>query len=135
MGVELRNIPGRPAPEYFSHVAVARGERVIHLAGQVGTDDRGDMVPGGLGAQAERALLNIGLALEAAGASPSDLVKLTVYVVDWDPAKFEELGGGLLAARASGSWTDVPVTLVGVQALFTPEMLVEIEGVAVAADA
>ena len=132
MPIELRNIDGRPEPQGFSHVSIAEGTRIVHIAGQVGTDEEGAVVPGGLGAQAERAMLNVGLALDTAGVAESDLAKLTVYVVDWEPSKFGDLGRGLLAVREARPFPSVPVTLIGVSALFEPEMLVEIEAVAVA---
>ena len=58
----------------------------------------------------------------------AELVKLTIYVVDYRPEKFQELGAGLMAARAQREFPQVPVTLLGVQSLFEPEQLVEIEG-------
>jgi enamine deaminase RidA (YjgF/YER057c/UK114 family) len=131
MTIEYLNTPGVPEPQGFTHISIARGERVIHVAGQVGQDENGDIVPGGLAAQAERALLNLGRALEAAGASESDLVKVTIYVVRWEPSMFEQLAAGLGAAQAARPGPQVPVTLVGVHSLFQPDMLVEIEGVAV----
>ncbi len=131
MPVELRNIPGRPAPTGYNHVSIATGDRVIHLAGQVGTGEDGELVSGGLGAQTTQALLNLGAALDAAGATEADLVKLTIYVTDWDPSQYEELGGGILAAREQRPCPDVPITMIGVASLFTPDMRVEVEGVAV----
>jgi enamine deaminase RidA (YjgF/YER057c/UK114 family) len=132
MSVEYLNTPGVPEPQGFTHISIARGDRIIHVAGQVGQDENGDIVPGGLAAQAERALLNLGRALEAAGAGESDLVKVTMYVVGWEPTMFEELVSGLGAAQAARPGPQVPVTLIGVQSLFQPDMLVEIEGVAIA---
>ena len=126
---EFLNAPGRPESPYYSQLAIARGERTVHMAGQVGSDAEGKVVEGGLAAQAERALLNVGLLLDAAEAH---LVKLTIYVVDYAPEKFPELGAGLMAARAQREFPQVPITLLGVQSLFEPEQLVEIEGVAVA---
>lgn len=131
MTIEYLNTPGVPEPQGFTHISIARGERVIHVAGQVGQDENGDIVPGGLAAQAERALLNLGRALEAAGASESDLAKVTIYVVGWEPSMFEQLAAGLGAAQAARPGPQVPVTLIGVHSLFQPDMLVEIEGVAV----
>jgi enamine deaminase RidA (YjgF/YER057c/UK114 family) len=131
MSVEYLNTPGVPEPQGFTHISVASGDRVIHLAGQVGQDENGNVVEGGLAAQAERALLNLGRALEAAGASEHDLVKLTVYVVGWEPSMFEELVSGLGAAQAQRPGPEVPVTLIGVHSLFQPDMLIEIEGVAI----
>lgn len=130
MPVELRNISGLPTPEGYSHISIASGQRLIHMAGQVGRDENGAIV-GGLAAQTERALLNIGLALDEAGAGESDLVKLTIYIVDWEPVLFNELGAGILAAQESRPLPDVPMTLIGVKSLFQPEMLIEIEGMAV----
>ena len=75
----LFDVEGRPESPFYRQVSVARGERLIHLAGQVGSDETGQLVPGGLAAQAEQAMLNVGLALEAAGATEDDLVKLTVH--------------------------------------------------------
>jgi enamine deaminase RidA (YjgF/YER057c/UK114 family) len=131
MAIELRNIPGRPEPQGFSHVSIATGGRLIHMAGQVGTDESGDVVTGGLAAQAERAMLNVGLALEEAGATEADLVKLTAYVVHWDPSMYPDFGAGMLAAREKRPGPPVPATVIGVHSLFEPEMLIEIEGVAV----
>ena len=129
MSHDLRNVPGLPAPESYSHVSIARGERVIHVAGQVARTPEGTL-PDGLAAQAEQAMRNVAGALAAADASPDDLVKLTLYLVDWDISKYEELGAGLMAAAAD--WPAVPATAVGVQGLFEPGMLIEVEAVAVA---
>jgi enamine deaminase RidA (YjgF/YER057c/UK114 family) len=131
MTIEYLNTPGVPEPQGFTHVSIAGGDRMIHIAGQVGQDENGDIVEGGLAAQAERALLNLGRALDAAGASESDLVKITIYVVGWEPSMFEQLVAGLGAAQAQRPSPEVPVTLIGVHSLFRPDMLVEIEGVAV----
>lgn len=131
MTVEYLNTPGVPEPQGFTHISIARGERIVHVAGQVGQDENGDIVTGGLAAQTERAALNLGRALEAAGASESDLVKVTVYVVGWEPSMFEELAAGFGAARAARPGPEVPVTLIGVHSLFQPDMLLEIEGVAI----
>ncbi len=133
MPVELRNIPGVPEPTGYTHLSIATGQRLIHISGQVGTDEQGNVVEGGLRAQAERALLNVGRALDAAGATEADLAKLTVYVAGWAPSMYADLGAGLMAAREARPGPAVPVTLIGVQSLFTPELLVEIEGMAISA--
>jgi len=128
----LLDVEGRVASPFHSQVSVASGTRLIHLAGQVGSDAEGRIVEGGLAAQAERAMLNVGLALDAAGASEDDLVKLTIHVVDWAPEKLAELGAGLMAAGEARPRPRVPVTLLGAATLYEPGMLVEIEAVAVA---
>jgi enamine deaminase RidA (YjgF/YER057c/UK114 family) len=72
---------------------------------------------------------NVGLALTAAGASFSDVVKLTTYVVNYRPEHRTVIG----QARAPffAGRTPPASTLVGVTALALPEWLVEIEAIAV----
>lgn len=131
MPIELRNSDALAAPAGFSHLSIATGSRVVHLAGQLGTSPEGEIVPDGLAAQTERALLNFGLALDAAGANEQDLAKVTIYVVGWNPSMLEDLFAGFTAAAKARPRPDVPVTLIGVQALFQPDALIEVEGVAI----
>lgn len=130
MTVELRNVPGLEEPVGFSHISIAPAGRIVHLAGQPGVNADGTF-PAGLAAQTERAALNFAQALEAAGATPDDLVKLTILVVGWNESMSGELFEGIIAAAALRPLPPVPATMHGVQALFQDAMLVEIEGVAV----
>jgi enamine deaminase RidA (YjgF/YER057c/UK114 family) len=130
MTVTLHNIPGFGAPQGYSHAAAARGELIVHVSGQVGEDEQGT-VADGLAAQTEQALRNVARALEAAGASPQDVVKSTFYVVAWDPSKLDDFLTGAIAARVDHPFPDAALTLIGVQSLFIPEHLVEVEAVAV----
>lgn len=69
--------------------------------------------------------------MAAAGGSFADVAKLTIYVVDWSPEKMAGLGEGV--ARFAGSLGVDPlkaVTLISVAALGEPDLLVEIEAVA-----
>jgi enamine deaminase RidA (YjgF/YER057c/UK114 family) len=125
------NIAGRMPPPGSSHATVAPAGRTVYLSGQPGTDAEGNVVSGGLAAQTEQAVRNVALALEAAGARPEDVVRTTFYVVDWEPGNVEQLIGGAMAARQEQAFPDAAVTLVGVASLFTPDMLVEVEVVAV----
>jgi enamine deaminase RidA (YjgF/YER057c/UK114 family) len=114
----------------YSHVVVATGARTIYLAGQVAMDETGAVVGvGDVGAQTAQALRNIGRALAAAGAGYADIVKLTVYVVNYRPEHRIEIGQARSPFFAGGS--PPASTLVGVQALAMPEFLVEIEAIAV----
>ncbi len=81
-----------------------------------------------------QALRNVARAFDAAGAAVTDLVKTTLYVVGWDPSQFEALVTGLMAAQVDHPFPDAPLTLIGVQALFDPAHLIEIEAVAVVDD-
>jgi enamine deaminase RidA (YjgF/YER057c/UK114 family) len=114
----------------FSQVVTSSGTRTIYTAGQVSIDERGGLIGAGdLAAQTEQAMRNVGLALAAAGASYADIVKITTYVVNYQPEHRTIIG----KARAPffANRTPPASTLVGVAALALREWLVEIEAVAV----
>ncbi|MBX9390018.1 RidA family protein [Streptomonospora nanhaiensis] len=106
---------------------------MVFLAGQVARDAQGNKVgEGDLAAQAEQCYLNVGTALADAGGSFDDVVKVTVYAVDWSLDKMPLLiEGASRAAARLGTTALPPVTLVGVAALGEPDILVEVEAVAV----
>lgn len=126
------NLPGYPPPPAGTcHVTSTSGSRIVHVSGQVGADETGT-VASGLAAQTERALLNVALALDVAGARVEDLAQMRIYVVGWNESMYEEFGKGAQAAYQQRPFPEVAATLLGVASLFTPEMLIEIEAVAVA---
>jgi enamine deaminase RidA (YjgF/YER057c/UK114 family) len=131
--VDVMNPEGLPQPDAYRQVAVATGSRLVFLAGQVArTADGTPVGSGDLAAQAAQAMRNVGTALQAAGATSADVAKLTVYVVDWSPEKMAALGEGLgRASEELGIDSVRPVTLIGVAALAEPDLLIEIEAVAV----
>jgi enamine deaminase RidA (YjgF/YER057c/UK114 family) len=133
MSVQLINPAGLPVPTAYAQLSVASGTRTVHLSGQVARNAAGEPVgPGDLAAQVEQACTNVATALEAVGGSFDDVAKLTVYVVDWQPEKMSDLmtGVGRVVERL-GSSPVRPVTLIGVAALGEPDLLVEVEAVAV----
>lgn len=67
----------------------------VYCSGQVGLDPQtGELVQGGLEAQTERALRNIGAVLEAAGLGYEDVVKTTCFLIDiGDFAAFNAIYG------------------------------------------
>ena len=115
----------------YSHVVVGTGKRTIYTAGQVSIDERGELVGAGdLAAQTEQVMRNVGLALAAAGASYADIVKITTYVVNYQPEQRAVIGKARAPFFAAG---EPPAsTLVGVAALAMPDWLIEIEAIAVA---
>ena len=133
MSIELMNPDGLPKPDVYRQVAVATGSRLVFVAGQVARDADGAPVGAGdLAAQVEQAMRNLHTAVTAAGGTFADIAKLTVYVVDWSPEKMAALGEGVGRAAAQLPIDPVrPITLIGVAALGEPDMLVEIEAVAV----
>ena len=133
MAVEVFNPEGLPKPEVYRQVAVATGSRTVYLAGQVARDADGAPVGAGdLAAQVEQAYLNVGIAVAAAGGTFDDVAKLTVYVVDWSADKLPLLGEGVRrAAEQLGVDPVKPITLVPVAALAEPDLLVEVDAIAV----
>jgi 2-iminobutanoate/2-iminopropanoate deaminase len=110
----------------YAHVVVA-GD-LIFVAGQAGVDEEGQIVSLEFEAQARRAFENIARALSAVGASVSDLVAMTSFITDWRYAP--TLGEVRKEALGDNLVTDA---LVGVSQLALPEMLIEIQSVAVRA--
>ncbi|KNX35857.1 RidA family protein [Luteipulveratus halotolerans] len=134
MSVQLINPVSLPEVPIYRQVAVASGSRTVYVAGQIARDAEGNPVGGGdLAMQVERAYLNLGIALQTAGATFDDLVKVIVYFVDWSPEKMNGFLEGLQrAAEALGIEIPLPpLTGIGVAALAEPDVLVEVEGIAV----
>jgi enamine deaminase RidA (YjgF/YER057c/UK114 family) len=132
MSVHRVNPSSLARPSGFSHAVVASGT-TVHLAGQTGMTADGSIVGGGVVAQFERALGNLLAALEGAGGSPSDLVSMTVYVVDMDEYRAHSREIGQVWKRLVG--TDYPAMAgIGVARLWDAEALVEVQGVAVLED-
>ena len=69
----------------YSPVVVDGG--LVYTAGQVGFDENGELVQGGIEAQTRRALENLTACLRAAGCERTDVVKVNAYLADL--AEFE----------------------------------------------
>lgn len=133
MTIELINPPGLVAPEAYAQVAVATGTRTAYLSGQVARDADGHPVGAGdLTAQVEQIYLNLATALAGVGGTFDDIARLTCYVVDWQPEKMPQLVEGAMRAAARLAINPLrAITLIGVSALAEPDLLIEIEAVAV----
>jgi enamine deaminase RidA (YjgF/YER057c/UK114 family) len=117
------------APSGYSHVVTLPAGRLAWTAGQVPmTPDR--EVPEGWEAQARLAFENTGRALRAAGAGWSNVIKLTISVV--------ELSEVATIRRVRDEFVDTAApptsSLVEVAALVEPDALLEIEAVAFLGD-
>jgi enamine deaminase RidA (YjgF/YER057c/UK114 family) len=111
---------------YSDGVATPSGRRWLHTAGQVALRADGS-VPDTFAEQCEQALRNLLVVLETAQMTPADLVKLTCYVVG--AQDFDVL---YAARRALLPGCAPAATVIVVQALAGPELLVEIEAIAAA---
>jgi enamine deaminase RidA (YjgF/YER057c/UK114 family) len=129
MAVELINPEGLYEPGTYTHVAIGRGSRIVYISGQVGFDAEGNLVgDGDHFAQAEQAFRNVAIAVEAAGGSVADIVKLTIFVVGHRP----ELVEPLRTARMAVFGDHKPAsTFLGVEKLIYPTLLIEVEAVTV----
>jgi len=130
IGVERINPEELPRASGFSHAVTVTGPgKLVFLAGQTGLDADGQVVGGGVVAQFERALGNLLIALSAAGGQPSDLVSMTIYVVNIDEYRQHGKQLGAVWRRLAG--TEYPaMAAVEVSRLWDPAATVEIQGVA-----
>jgi enamine deaminase RidA (YjgF/YER057c/UK114 family) len=114
----------------YSHsVAVSAGSDVVLVAGQWASSPDGQVTATDFGSQVEQVFANLRTVLAAHGLELRHVAQLRTYVVGLD---FQKLGD--LGAAVGGIWGASPPanTVVGVAALATPELTVEIEAVAVA---
>ncbi|MFI9545690.1 RidA family protein [Streptomyces sp. NPDC052016] len=133
MSVERVNPPGLSPPAGFSHAVVATGDRVVFLAGQTALDADGKVVGETLPEQFERALGNLLAALRAAGGTPRDLARVTVYVTD--VAAYRGCAGELGRVWRASAGRDYPaMAVVGIVRLWDERALVELDGFAVLGD-
>lgn len=118
--------------QYACAATAPSGARHIFMAGACPLNADGSTAGvGDYAAQAEKAIVNMCLALEAAGAGPEDVISTRVLVVSTDRA---DLVAAWNVVRAAFGDHDVPSTLMGVTVLGYPDQLVEIEAVAAVID-
>ncbi|MFB7246668.1 enamine deaminase RidA [Streptomyces populi] len=132
MTAERVNPPELSPPAGFSHAVVATGSRVVFLAGQTALDVDGKVVGETLPQQFERALANLLTALRAAGGTPADLARVTVYATDVADYRAHAAELGRIWRRSAGR--DYPaMAVVGAVRLWDEQALVELDGFAVLA--
>jgi len=87
------NPPGWPRPSGYANGIVAQG-RHLAISGQIGWNERNELVSNDFLEQARQALRNIVAVLRAAGGEPEHLVRLTWYITDKQAyrAALRELG-------------------------------------------
>jgi enamine deaminase RidA (YjgF/YER057c/UK114 family) len=127
------NPEGVSKPGAYTHVVAAQGSRIVFIAGQVALDKDGNIVgQGDLGKQAEQVFENLKACLASIGATFADVTKMTTFIVSFRPSSDRAI---LAAVREKYlPAASLPAsTLVGVQSLATPDILIEIEATAVLA--
>ena len=126
---ERINPDGWPHPSGYSNGVVAEG-RYLAISGQIGWNERGELVSDDFLEQARQTLRNVVAVLQAAGGSPEHLVRLTWYITDKNEYRqhLRELGEsyrGIVGAHYPA------MALVQVAALLEEGAKVEIEATAV----
>jgi 2-iminobutanoate/2-iminopropanoate deaminase len=119
-----KNLSFQPRPTY-PYSPGAKGGHYLFTAGQVGWNDKGELVGiGDVRAQTRQVLKNIESILAEGGATFDDVVKCSVYLADI--RHFQVMNEEF--ARAFP--TNPPARTTVQAALAEPEMLVEIEAIA-----
>ncbi len=126
--IRFLNPDGLFKPSTFSQIAVTKGDKVIYISGQTARDPTSKIVAvGDVKGQAERVFANLRTAVEAVGGSMGDIAKITTFVVNLQPD--DRVWIGELVKK---HFPKPPAhTLVGISALAAPELLIEVEAIAV----
>jgi reactive intermediate/imine deaminase len=119
-------------PDPYAPYLLSQGIRVgdlLFVSGQVGIDDAGELVSlDDFQTQADQAFRNLGRVLEAGGSSLERVVKVTIFLTDM-AANFPNV------VELRRKWFTPPYpadTIVQVQSLYRPEVMLEIEAIALA---
>ena len=117
-----------PKSAGYSQLVVVTGGRVVFIAGQVALDKSGNVVgKDDFKAQIQQVFENLKTAVEAAGGTFNDVIKLNSYFVDLSHApEFRQIRDQYINLKNPPASTAVQVTR-----LFRPEFLIEVEAVAV----
>lgn len=128
--IRVSSPPQLPKPVGYSHVAEVTSGKLIYISGQVAMDASGNIVgKDDYPAQLRQVFANLNTALQAAGGTFKNVVKLNYYIVDTvDRSQF------FAYREVRDKYVDTAnppaATVVIVRGLFLPEFLVEIEAVA-----
>ncbi len=115
----------KPIGAYSHSVRIPAGSDLLVVAGQVGMDAKGKL-QGGIRKQAEQAFRNVLACLKESGMSKRDLVRMQVFltdprhITDYRAARGKVMGENAMPAS----------TLLIVDGLASPDMLIEVEAMA-----
>ena len=129
MGHSYINPEDLTKPTGYTHVVKSAAGQTIYISGQIAFDKEGKVVGAGdFRAQTIRVFENLKSALAAAGATFDNVVKVTTFVTDMKHAPI------LREVRVNYFGKNAPAgTLVQVAGLVIPELMIEVEAIAVIA--
>ena len=110
----------------YSQAVITEGGRIVWLAGQVAAEDSsGNSLAGDFDGQVREVFARLNRTLEEAGGSLADMVTMTVFITD---ARY---GDRFTELRKETFGDNFPASaLITVAGLARPEMLVEVQGIA-----
>jgi 2-iminobutanoate/2-iminopropanoate deaminase len=114
-------------PVFTQIITVESPAKIVYVGGQNGVDANGKVVGTDIASQSEQTYRNVIAALEAAGATMADVIKMNVYLVQGN-----SLQDAFTAAQKVQTQRTPPptVSVLIVAGLANPEFLIEIEAVA-----
>lgn len=118
-----------PLSKNYTQAIKVSGGNTIYIAGQTSVNEKKEIIgKGDFTAQVIKTLANLRTVLAAAKATPTDLVKINIYIVDLNADKLL-----MLRDQLKNFVGDKPPvsTLIGVQALFNKDVMIEIDAIAV----
>ncbi len=122
------NPPGLKPLGMYSQVTVVQGGGIAFISGQVSMDEQGKVVgAGNIQAQAVQVFENLKLALGGIGATFEDIVKFTIFIVGLTQEKRKAVME--VRSRYISHKNPPAATMIGVDKLVEPELLLEIEAV------
>ena len=124
----ITNADGLPKPQgIWSHVAISEPGQMVFICGVVAKDVDGNLVgKGDMAAQTRQTCENVKAAVEAAGGTLADIVRVDVYTTDVD--EFDAIH----AVRREYFPENPPVsTMVEISRLVHPDAWIEINAIAV----
>ncbi|HZP48095.1 MAG TPA: RidA family protein [Vicinamibacterales bacterium] len=127
--VKRTNPPALSMPTGYTHVVEVSGPaKTVYISGQIALDKSGNLVGGAdMKAQAEQVFRNLEAALAAAGATFKDVVKMNTYTTDMSQVQAIRD----VRTKYFANITPPASTLVQVVKLARPDLLLEIEVIAV----
>lgn len=134
MTVQMLTPEGMFQPVPYHHVTIGTGTRQVHVAGQIARDAGANHIAtGDLTGQVEQVMRNTARGLAGAGATFADVVRLRFFVTRWSPDRMGDFMAGLdgVADELGIPRPYPPLSLIGVDYLFEPDVLVEVEAFAV----
>jgi reactive intermediate/imine deaminase len=127
MAKTVINPPALAAPSGYSY-AIKKAGTPVYVSGQVALDGQGKLVgENDAAAQTEQVFQNLKAVVEAAGGTLDDVVKLTIFVTD--PSYRPAVAAARLKYFKEGQYP--ASTYLVVSALAVPQLLVEVEAIAV----